>query len=59
MPPSNQDLRENSFVPKENVPAASSVVKARPERPAPDPRRQIAQMAAKARWAVWAGKKAL
>jgi hypothetical protein len=70
MLPGNQDLTKNAVktfvtVPvgplglKENDPAAASVVKARPEHLAPDPRRQIAQMAAKARWAAWAGKKAL
>lgn len=68
MPPTNQSLTKNAaeafvgapdrpFVPQES--AASGVVKARPERPAPDPRREMAQMAAKARWAAWAGKKAL
>jgi len=31
----------------------------RSESLAPDPRREIAQMAAKVRWADWASKKAL
>jgi len=34
-------------------------VKARPARPVPDARRQVAQMAAKARWKDWATKKVI
>jgi hypothetical protein len=35
------------------------VAKARPASLVPDPRRQVAQMAAKARWKDWASKKAV
>jgi hypothetical protein len=68
MPRNNKDLAKNAIkallivteeplAPKENNLAAS--VKARSESLAPDPQREIAQMAAKARWTEWASKKAL
>ena len=50
---------EGLLVPQENNEAAPKGVKVRSESLAPDPRREIAQMAAKVRWADWASKKAL
>jgi hypothetical protein len=64
MQPRNQDLAKNAvkagpLVPQENNEAAPTGVKVSSDRFAPDPRREIAQMAAKVRWADWASKKAL
>jgi hypothetical protein len=50
---------EGPLAPTENHLAEPRIVKARSKSLAPDPRREAAQMAAKARWADWARKKAL
>jgi hypothetical protein len=50
-------LPEGPLVP--NNEAVPPRVKVRSESLTPDPRREIAQMAAKARWADWASKKGL
>jgi hypothetical protein len=68
--PSNQNLAkkvakalaigpEGLWASQENSEVAPKVVRARSESLARDPRREIAQMVAKARWADWASKKAL
>jgi hypothetical protein len=55
---------QGRLVPKEERPPVPpektedlQEVNARPQRLAPDVRREVAQRAAKARWASWAGKK--
>jgi hypothetical protein len=52
-------LPEGPLVLQKNNEAAPKGVKARSGNLAPDPRRETAQMAAKAHWADWARKKAL
>ena len=70
MPPSNKDLAKNAgealliapegpLVSQENNEGARKEVKVRSRSLAADPRREIAQTAAKVRWADWASKKAL
>jgi hypothetical protein len=70
MQPRNQGLAKNAvkallivtegpLVRQEDSVATPDGDKARFKSLAPDPRREIAQMAAKVRWADWASKKAL
>jgi hypothetical protein len=68
MPPSIENEVENAvdvnlaagpLVSQENKEASLNSGKVRYERPAADPRRAMAQMTAKARWADWASKKTL
>jgi hypothetical protein len=53
------EVAEGPLVSREDKEAAPKGAEARFGRLGPDPRRAMAQMAAKARWAEWASKKAL